>query len=356
MFVPYYEFAERHSIFEHQVYGLEKLESDYYDVVDYKQLSHLTTQLRYLWELITNNSIVHFHNMLCGKRINFLLKHLPVSNIVFTEFGVVWNISSHEKGRVLENAESAKVVIVPSRAAKSMLQKKIGIPAGKMTVVYDGFIDEAKIPKEMNVGQEKVVGFIGRLEAFKGVQSVIDCARLLRHERNILFKIAGEGRFAPVLKDMASGLNNVQFVGRVKDPIKFIEGVDIVVIPSIREPLGGVVIEAGFSGRPVIASYIDGIPEIIQDNVSGILIKPKKDIPHHYRKYCPENVIDPDAQDLVPPKEIIPEELSVHIMDLLRDPEKMQLMADNLYAVVKKRFSLQSYFYVLESIYRKILQ
>ena len=43
----------------------------------------------------------------------------------------------------------------------------------------------------------------------------------------------------------------------------FLSKIDILVVPSIREPFGNVIVEAGFSGKAVIASKIDGIPEII---------------------------------------------------------------------------------------------
>ena len=53
---------------------------------------------------------------------------------------------------------------------------------------------------------------------------------------------------------------------------------DVIVVPSIREPLGNVIIETGFCKKPIIASNVDGIPEIIQDKINGILINPDKEI------------------------------------------------------------------------------
>ena len=77
--------------------------------------------------------------------------------------------------------------------------------------------------------------------------------------------------------------------------------VDIIVVPSIREPLGNVIIEAGFCKKTVIASNIDGIPEIITNNVSGILLTPREpisldDIPLNATPF-PEFVVNPNYNE-----------------------------------------------------------
>ena len=63
-------------------------------------------------------------------------------------------------------------------------------------------------------------------------------------------------------------------MGRVKDPYDFLKQIDLLIVPSIREPFGNICIEAGLCKTPVLASNIDGIPEIIKHNFSGELITP----------------------------------------------------------------------------------
>ena len=63
----------------------------------------------------------------------------------------------------------------------------------------------------------------------------------------------------------------------------FLSKIDILVVPSIREPFGNVIVEAGFSGKAVIASKIDGIPEIILNEKFGYLIKPNDPINLNFR-------------------------------------------------------------------------
>ena len=81
---------------------------------------------------------------------------------------------------------------------------------------------------------------------------------------------------------------------------------DIIVVPSIREPLGNTIIEAGYCKKPVIASNVDGIPEIINHGINGILIDPDKKISFNQIENdavpIPEVVINPKTQELLSKK------------------------------------------------------
>ena len=88
----------------------------------------------------------------------------------------------------------------------------------------------------------------------------------LRNE-NIKLVIAGEGVLEHMLKKNAAKLNNVQFIGRVKNPYLFMNKVSLLVVPSIREPLGNVCLEAGLCKVPVLATNVDGLPEIIENGI-----------------------------------------------------------------------------------------
>ena len=113
--------------------------------------------------------------------------------------------------------------------------------------------------------------------------------KILRN-KNIDFLIGGDGHLENALKKLSKNNNKVKFVGNVLNPFDFIKKLDILVVPSIREPLGIVNIEAGFCKIPVIATKIDGIPEVVHNNYSGVLINPTKKLIvnivedfHHYQ-------------------------------------------------------------------------
>lgn len=135
-----------------------------------------------------------------------------------------------------------------------------GVP---QSVIYNPY--DAHAVNQRKIESVKHIGFIGRLDPAKGVELLIDAFRML-HDRNAGLKllIAGDGRAAYIerLKQLADGLP-VSFLGKV-EPADFFAKIDMAVVPSIwEEPLGRVVIEALAYGRPVVATPVGGIPELL---------------------------------------------------------------------------------------------
>ena len=101
----------------------------------------------------------------------------------------------------------------------------------------------------------------------------------LKHPRAKLV-IAGQGREEENLKSLAQELGlsqQVMFAGFLEQTVlaAYIKGSRALVLPSLTEGLGRVAIEAQFLGRPVIASRVGGIPEIIADGETGLLVEPE---------------------------------------------------------------------------------
>jgi glycosyltransferase involved in cell wall biosynthesis len=158
------------------------------------------------------------------------------------------------------------------------------------------------------------------------------------------------------LEKLALGLSNVFFVG-VKNPINFMCSVDIIIVPSIREPLGNVIIEAGFCKKAVIASNIDGIPEII-NNISGILLTPREpislnDIPLNATPF-PELVVNPNTMKLQMPLELNCDDL-VNAIEKLRNNPLLRLdFGKSLNETVLEKFTLEEYFNNIHKIYESL--
>jgi glycosyltransferase involved in cell wall biosynthesis len=156
---------------------------------------------------------------------------------------------------------------------------KYGINDNKMTVIHNG-IDYKKFDCKSDYRNKlglngPVVGYIGRLEPHKGVEILIEAAKNI----NAKFLLVGGGSDQKRLERLVNKLklqDKVMFTGYVPyDEIpNYYASVDIVVYPTLYEPLGNVVLEAMAAGKPIIASDVDGIPEIFEPD-SGYLIKPK---------------------------------------------------------------------------------
>ncbi len=122
---------------------------------------------------------------------------------------------------------------------------------------------------------------VAQLIPEKGLQHLIEAFALLKKrpsDLNSFLVIAGEGPFQEELSKRANahGLEkNVHFLGRRSDVSDLVAASQIVAVPSVwNEGFGLIVAEAMASGRPVIASRVGGIPELIENGVSGILVEP----------------------------------------------------------------------------------
>lgn len=108
----------------------------------------------------------------------------------------------------------------------------------------------------------------------KGHNTTLEAARLLNEtHKNIQFVILGDGPERMQLEEKAKKLNNVTFVGKQVDMGNWFAAADLFIHPSYSEGLGSVILEAIQAGLPVIGSKAGGIPDIIEDEVSGLLFK-----------------------------------------------------------------------------------
>jgi glycosyltransferase involved in cell wall biosynthesis len=352
MFIPFYKKALHASYFEHVVFGFEATDSLYAEKVSlYVLKNSFVNCVRFLKYLFLRDSIVHFHNMLGRRGIRALLRIVPVRRVVFTEHGSIWNAPHRDMEVFRSNAARALKVIANSNATKTMLVKRAQIDSDKIEVIHNGYLEECESGKYSENRQKIVVGFIGRFEAFKGIHVLIDAAKkLTRHD--ISFLIAGTGQYEKVLRERADGCDAIRFVGRVQNPLDFLRTLDILVVPSIREPLGNVIIEAGFCRKAVIAACVDGIPEIIENDKTGILLKPTVPIDCDSFPLRPEYVVDPETQELIVPKQIASDSLKDAILELAQDPAKAQRLGDALFEKVTRDFTLETYFAKIEAMYK----
>jgi glycosyltransferase involved in cell wall biosynthesis len=123
-----------------------------------------------------------------------------------------------------------------------------------------------------------VVGAIARLHRQKGVAHLIRAAaRVLETRSEVLFAVVGDGPQGQKLREEARALGLGEafvFLGERTDAAAILAGFDLFVLPSLWEGLPFVLIEAAALGRPIIASAVDGVPEVITDSVTGILVPP----------------------------------------------------------------------------------
>lgn len=139
--------------------------------------------------------------------------------------------------------------------------------------------DRAATRKKFDIGEGKVVLFVGRLVRHKGVQFLIDAMRNLDPDTHLL--VAGDGEYAGRLRRLVTlfGLSNrVRLLGDVPDNMlpSLYRAADVAVVPSTSrlEAFSIAAIESMASGTPVLVSNIPGVREVIEDGVTGMRSEP----------------------------------------------------------------------------------
>lgn len=119
-----------------------------------------------------------------------------------------------------------------------------------------------------------VAGHVGALvDKHKGQTVIIEAARLLRQTHpEVLFVLVGSGRDEAEFKTLAADLPSVVFEGWRQNVGDYLAAFDLLAFPSREEGLGSTVLDAMSFGLPVVASRVDGLPEIVTDGETGFLV------------------------------------------------------------------------------------
>ena len=160
--------------------------------------------------------------------------------------------------------------IAPSRFLAERLREAEVDPARIIALPY--FIEAGWFSTEPDAGEG--VLFVGRLEVEKGVHVLLRAARALP---TILFRIAGQGADEAQLRRQAAALPNVSFLGPLSpsEVRQAMRQARIIVVPSIWHDVAPlVVLEAFASGKPVVASAVGGLPELVREGETGRLVPP----------------------------------------------------------------------------------
>lgn len=163
-------------------------------------------------------------------------------------------------------ARFAVKIFAVSQAVKEDALVRYGLSLSKLEVIYNG-IDLQRFQAQVKpITKPSIIGALGRLTTQKGFSILIEAASRLKNQ-DFIIRIAGQGELKNSLEQQIKKLKletKVELVGLV-DSVSFLNGLDVFVAPSLWEGLGLSVLEAGAVNKPVIASEIDGIREIIND-------------------------------------------------------------------------------------------
>lgn len=209
-----------------------------------------------------------------------------------------------DKFMVLSELEKIDLIKFKVAAAQRITVVSSGLDLDFKKISHDSALEKRKefgfTPGQM------IVGMVSRLEPVKGpVYFVRACAELQKKYPQLRFIIVGDGSLRPQLEKLAGRLNlqeKLVFTGWREDCLEIIAFLDILAQPSLNEAIGRVLLEAQGLGVPVVATKVGGIPEVVKDGESGILL-PQQD--HQALARAISQLIDDPAKRLAMSKSAV---------------------------------------------------
>lgn len=232
--------------------------------------------------------IIHAH----GPRAGYFcrLATRVGEKFVYTEH--LWNEDFRLKNRLngffqLQGLRSickkANLIIAVSNSVKKFLLAKIVSDKNKVLVVpnaVDISADEPKIirPPAADRGGELLIGTVGTLNRQKGQIYLIRAMhRVIKSLPKTKLEIIGAGPDEERLRKEIDRLGleaKIQLLGEQKEVKKMMKDWDLFVLPSLSETFGLVILEAFETGIPVLATSVGGVPEIVKNGETGVLVPP----------------------------------------------------------------------------------
>lgn len=262
--------------------------------------------------------IVHTHTSKAGLLGRLAAKLVRIPIIIHTPHGhVFFGYFGSFKTKIfilLEKLASCltdKIVALTNGEKEDYIASKV---AGKekLAVISSGIDlkrfrepsseEKQNLKKELKIPENSlVVGTVGRLVPVKGPEFLIEASKIIVSKcPGTHFLFAGDGHLRQSLEKKACRMGvrkNIVFLGWRDDVSKIISIFDIFVLPSLNEGMGRVLVEAMALRKPIVASRVGGIPDLVAHGKNGFLVQPKN-----------------------------PVELARHIQDLLENRAKRETM------------------------------
>lgn len=174
-------------------------------------------------------------------------------------------------------------VIANARAGAIAAAQRAGVPLARIDVVPNGMLPPDPLPAGQREALRHAIGapadrpfalFVGRLVKEKNLACLMRALARLPADERPWVALAGNGPLRGDIDAMreAAGLDaDVRFLGERKDTAALMQSADFLVLPSSYEGMSNVLMEAMAAGCPVIASDVGGNPELVEDDVTGLL-------------------------------------------------------------------------------------
>jgi glycosyltransferase involved in cell wall biosynthesis len=303
--------------------------------------------LRHLLRLVRGRepAVVHTQLAKAGALGRFAARRARVPVIVHTYHGhVLEGYFSTPMSRAVLAAErrlaamSDALIAVSDAVRDDLVSLRVGrpdqwhvIPLGlDLDELLHGGSDRATARRALGLPEAgPVVAIVGRLTAIKEHRTFLRAMAHVAHQRpDATFVVAGEGELRPRLHTEAARLlaDRCQFLGWVTDLPALYAALDVVVLTSRNEGTPVALIEAGAAGRPVVATKVGGVADVVLDGRTGLLA-PAGDVSG----------------------------IANHVLRLLANPEEADALGAAGRGWVRNRFTVDRLADDLAALYRELL-
>lgn len=278
-----------------------------------------------------NAALVHAHLPAMGALAR-LVSGVPV---VYTEHNLAgsyrWPVQLANRSTYSRNAAVIAVSdAVGDSIARYPARSRRVIPNG--VSVPDG-IDTSGVRDELGLSDDlRLVAHVGNIRPLKGHRNLVEAAARLNRSDYQIVSIGGEknpGDLAEI-RDFAEAqgvADRVRFLGRRPDAIRFMAAADVYVNPADVEGLPVSILEALALKRPVVATAVGGVPSVIRDGETGLLVPPR----------------DPEA-------------LAAALARLLDNPGYASDLGSKGADLVRGHYSLEAMVRATEAVYEEVLR
>ncbi len=277
--------------------------------------------------------IIHCHS---GGYACVAAKLAGCKRIIYTKHGIGFTREELQRRTIVRKWRDHLVdkcvdkYIAVTKHDGTILARVLQIDRSKIVVIYNG-VEQLVLDAEPLVEQRgPVIGVVGRLTRQKGIAYLIKAVpAIIRRFGTLRVLIVGSGEEEMPLRRLAENLGvsqNIEFLGYRKDAAHVISRMDVFVLPSVWEGFPYVLLEAMILKKPIIATDIFGINEIVEHGRTGLLVDPSN-----------------------------PKSIAAAVLALLLDKEKARTLGIAAHRRVLERFTVDRTVSQIEQLYISLL-
>lgn len=313
--------------------------SPWKDLAAFVRLKSLFSQTRF--------EILHTHTSKAGVLGRFAAHWTGIPVVIHTPHGHVfhsyfpgWKESVFLFLERLSARGSDRLIALTSQCREEHLKLRVGTPEKWVTVpsgvneerFQGGTFRRDEILKGLRIPPERrIIGFVGRFAPVKGARYLVEALpEIFRSAANVHCLLVGDGEEKNQLTQKVNELglkDRVTFTGHREEISGLLSVLEVLVVPSLNEGMGRVIAEGGLMEKPVVGTRVGGIPELIEEAKTGILIPPRD-----------------------------PSKIAQAVARLLKDPALSKRLGGNLREKVLGGFTERQMIGKIDHVYQEALQ